>query len=569
MYLYKFSFLLFGAMCSFFTGRAQCDEPYIYTSYDTVCYGDALYGYTVDGTYEDTLYGEDGCDTIRILYLTVAPAYDEMPSSSFFNTGTNGAGGILPGGSDDLNWEVATDIDGPYSPAIVFEDPPSSYSASSWPDCTWISHSAYGDHTGSVDYYYKIEFDLPCTDSCGNSIEEDSTFCLSLDFLADNSVYEVYVNGEPQSDHIPSIPVSDPYYHVGYDMSNMVTADLCYDWKPTGNTIIIHIKSGSPYAGFLAQFSTATPIHADPHADFYTSSIDGTEIPYNSGCAPFEVRFVNTSMGAEHYVWDFGDGTSPSTDLDPAHVYPEPGTYEVRLIAQVGFCAPDDTVTQQINVYPVYHDTIYQAICEGAGYLWLGEFVSTPGVYTKVLETAHGCDSILVLQLEVHPVPVIETCADTVLQGIQPLQLWATGGKYYHWEPSIWLSDDRVPDPVATPRHPIVYSVTVANEYGCLDSSFVRIGFSDNMMVPNAFSPNGDGLNDEFRIVNYGYQEILDFSIYNRWGEKIFITYDGSEGWDGTYKGQPSETGVYYYRIQARLWNNETKTIKGDLTLIR
>ncbi|MBZ0099247.1 MAG: gliding motility-associated C-terminal domain-containing protein [Taibaiella sp.] len=72
----------------------------------------------------------------------------------------------------------------------------------------------------------------------------------------------------------------------------------------------------------------------------------------------------------------------------------------------------------------------------------------------------------------------------------------------------------------------------------------------DNLYVPSAFSPNGDGKNDVFRITNLGFQRIMEFRVFNRWGQEIFSTNDHRRGWDGTWEGVPQEMGVYNYLIR-------------------
>src|SRR5690606_22173744 len=120
---------------------------------DTLCSGDTVSGYYNTGIYRDTFTASGGGDSIRELDLKVIPRVGTSPLPRWFNTGTNGSGGRLPGGSPDMNWEVSTgNINGPYVPATVMTSKPGSYATSAWPDCDWISHSAGGSHTGNVDY---------------------------------------------------------------------------------------------------------------------------------------------------------------------------------------------------------------------------------------------------------------------------------------------------------------------------------------------------------------------------------------------------------------------------------
>jgi len=87
--------------------------------------------------------------------------------------------------------------------------------------------------------------------------------------------------------------------------------------------------------------------------------------------------------------------------------------------------------------------------------------------------------------------------------------------------------------------------------------------------IPNAFTPNGDGLNDEFKIEGLKHQKLVQFSIYNRYGQEVFSTHNIDQGWDGRYLGQPCDMDVYYYVIELAKPNAENEVIKGDVSLIR
>lgn len=87
--------------------------------------------------------------------------------------------------------------------------------------------------------------------------------------------------------------------------------------------------------------------------------------------------------------------------------------------------------------------------------------------------------------------------------------------------------------------------------------------------VPNAFTPNGDGLNDLVKIADMKGQTLERFSIYNRYGEEVFTCRDLARGWDGTWKGQNQPLGVYVYFIRYKDLRGASHTTKGTLVLIR
>ena len=91
------------------------------------------------------------------------------------------------------------------------------------------------------------------------------------------------------------------------------------------------------------------------------------------------------------------------------------------------------------------------------------------------------------------------------------------------------------------------------------------------IMIPNAFTPNGDGRNDIFKLVNTTNERLVDFRVFNRWGTILYRSgnEDVTQGWDGNYKGQPQPTGVYGYLIRIAYPDGNIETYKGTVTLIR
>ena len=90
-------------------------------------------------------------------------------------------------------------------------------------------------------------------------------------------------------------------------------------------------------------------------------------------------------------------------------------------------------------------------------------------------------------------------------------------------------------------------------------------GFS----YPDAFTPNGDGRNDRFRVVSYGNQAQFGLSIYNNWGQRVYYGLDPAEGWDGLFGGKPCDAGTYYYFVSATCFTGRRESHKGSLVLIR
>lgn len=88
------------------------------------------------------------------------------------------------------------------------------------------------------------------------------------------------------------------------------------------------------------------------------------------------------------------------------------------------------------------------------------------------------------------------------------------------------------------------------------------------MYVPNAFTPNNDKANDVLYVRGICLESI-SFMIFNRWGEKVFETTDQKIGWDGTYKGEALNTGIFVYRLEGKTHEGKSFSAKGNITLIR
>lgn len=114
-----------------------------------------------------------------------------------------------------------------------------------------------------------------------------------------------------------------------------------------------------------------------------------------------------------------------------------------------------------------------------------------------------------------------------------------------------------------------IIKLTATNIYGCKDTLSKAINIKDeNIYIPNAFTPNGDGLNDYFKPIGHGIKS-CKMAIYNRWGEEIFVSNVMSEGWNGTLKGEMLTPDVFVYIVQAVGNSGQTYYLKGTVTLLR
>lgn len=141
----------------------------------------------------------------------------------------------------------------------------------------------------------------------------------------------------------------------------------------------------------------------------------------------------------------------------------------------------------------------------------------------------------------------------------------------YSWSPSDGLNCIDCPNPVSSPFHTTTYYLTINYGKNCTTtaSDRVQVGPGPETYIPNAFTPNGDGVNDDFEVFGTTLQSV-GMKIFNRWGEKVFDSGDSEwASWDGTYKGVSQPTGVYVYYVELVYLDGKKKYREGSVTLIR
>jgi gliding motility-associated-like protein len=159
----------------------------------------------------------------------------------------------------------------------------------------------------------------------------------------------------------------------------------------------------------------------------------------------------------------------------------------------------------------------------------------------------------------------------TIVEG-ESADLFAGGAFSFEWLPDATLDFGNVSNPVATPMVTTTYTVIGTSANGCTDTAMVTVTVlpMSHLYVPNAFTPNNDGLNDVFRVIPDGSFDTILLQVFNRWGELVFESNHVNDGWDGNFKNHPQEIGTYVYHVVAT--DNETlQTIelKGNITLLR
>lgn len=226
-------------------------------------------------------------------------------------------------------------------------------------------------------------------------------------------------------------------------------------------------------------------------------------------------------------------------------------------------------ITYDLSVIPEVppRDTLISGLCTGTYVTALTSF-GCPFTDTSVIVRETLLDSLRAY-----------ADADRIYLG-ESVQLHATlghdaGGTTFRWSPTTDLDDPTSQHPTATPADTLAcYTVTATAPSGCTASDSVCVNCTEVIcgaplfVIPNAFTPNADGMNDR---VCFNSDELVEFSIaiFNRWGEKVYESTDPTECWDGTYRGHQCLPGVYTYTCHIRCHADIENDFKGDITLIR
>jgi gliding motility-associated-like protein len=306
-----------------------------------------------------------------------------------------------------------------------------------------------------------------------------------------------------------------------------------------------------------------------------------------------------TNTQTDTFKWTPAVGLSSDKIKNP--VASPADTTHYFLTAKWGICSRNDDIWIKILHKPVVYAGKDTSICYKT-FAWLNGVVTnfsgplyfawTPATnvtpasfpqalakpdttqnYTLTVTDNYGCnfsvsDDILVTMRP--PVPANAGNDTNAVYGI-PHQLFGSGGKNYYWSPSTPLNNPFAQNPLATLYNDTRFTLLVTDDIGCSNSDdvFVKVYQGPTYYLPNAFSPNGDGLNDIFKPIPVGISVTQYFSIYNRNGEQVFETNQWLQGWDGTIKGKKASAGAYVWIIKGIDRNGKVVEMKGTVLLIR
>jgi len=318
----------------------------------------------------------------------------------------------------------------------------------------------------------------------------------------------------------------------------------------------------------------------------------------------------NSSVGSEfEYEWTGPGIVEGFTGLEPTINLP--GEYELIVTNTINGCTETATVSIEANpeIPTDAAVTIDPPICFGElGYAEIisieggtGPYVFSldngitfssdtilgqlePGVYNLLIQDSRGCEYVENFSIPSAPELTLEIEGDIIVAAGENIQLNAFVNipesqiSEIIWSPAQWLSCIDCLNPIATPSDNITYNLLVIDENGCEISSEISLLLDNelNIYFPNVFSPDDDNINSKFMAfaAENSVSQINYLRIYDRWGELIFLETnfqpnDETFGWDGTFRDQELNPGVFVYLAEVMFVSGETLVFRGDLTLIR
>lgn len=366
----------------------------------------------------------------------------------------------------------------------------------------------------------------------------------------------------------------------------------------------------------ISSTSSFTPlVSPDVSTTYYVSYAD------NFGCTAFDSVRVNVvdrvslagiadtticrtdpvtlSINSDglQYTWTPAATLDDPSAQDPVATPTAPVT-TYHVIARIGKCFSEEDIIVRTVPYPDANAGPDSTICFGNSiqlnasggsiYSWTPRiFLNNSNIANPVSQSPQRDIEYIVTVRDVLgcPKPVNDTMyltvakivadagpADTNVVLGQPLLLNATGSTNYEWTPITWLNNPTIFNPVSLPQESIQYVVKVSNAQGCFDTDTINVKLfkiDPDLLVPTAFSPDGDGVNDIFRPIVIGMKSLDAFRVYNRWGQLVYSTTQVNNGWDGNFKGQPQSAGTFVWLAEGVTYLGRKIEKKGSVILIR
>jgi len=313
----------------------------------------------------------------------------------------------------------------------------------------------------------------------------------------------------------------------------------------------------------------------------------GTDVTLESSVSPFRNDYI--------YNWTPATANLTNPNGPNTHFIADTSiTYILNVKSPIG-CADADTVN--VTVYPIGFGSIVAdtGYCSGTGgyvnlwanggaiYLWSpayglsGTNIANPVAnppqtteYTVLITDVHNCMDTEKVTIAVYPAAEINMPDSVNIYPGENYQIEpGTNCSYFTWFPTSGLDNSLVSDPHMSPQVRTRYFVTATTEHGCTVTDSIDVLVKETVLdMPNAFKP-GNSANPVFKPSKRGIAKLNSFTIYNRWGNKVYSSSNIDAGWDGTYNDVAQPLGVYMYVIDAVSDSGKNLTVQGNVTLIR
>ncbi len=524
--------------------------------------------YTSAGTYTLTLSTVSGCDSVVTLNLSVLPQISVNQSVS-----------ICEGSSYTLANGVVVNVAGVYPVTL-----------SSATGCDSVI-------TTTISLIPTLQSNLSLR------------FCAGDQFTLPWG--EVVSNPGVYTDTLPGAGGCDSVVVVTLDVDQPISLTLSPDSSICGGqSIALSVQGAENFfwspAGSLSDSTTSTVMASPTQSTNYvvvgftgacsdSDTVTVTVLPspqaqitlsQNPVCGGDSV-LVSVS-GAESYLWV---NSGLPCDTCESFWLPADSSITLQLLASTGPC--QSSTSANLSVLPEVVASISgdTTLCQGETLTLIagggGTYVWSDGTANDTLQYMPGgssfvsvnvsngaCSDTAQVAVLVRPLPVVDAGADTTIYFGGTANLQASANAEVLWQPTQFLSCIDCLDPLSNTPQSQTYCLTAVNTYGCMASDCVEITVDTlcaGLFVPNVFAPDesGHSENNCFRLYGASCVSTMTLSVFNRWGEKVYESRNPGDCWDGQFRGQALNTGVYVFYLEAQLITGESLSRQGNLTLIR
>ena len=327
-------------------------------------------------------------------------------------------------------------------------------------------------------------------------------------------------------------------------------------------------------------------------------------------CAHREIQIESEVIKNVTYKWETSSGSILSNDTLSDILIDQPGTYQLSITDVLNHCTQSSAilVEEKSNNLQALQIWLQEATCRGENnasitvenvfggsgpYLFAldTQYYSSrtqfpflkPGVYPFYVKDINGCRLDTLFELTRESLFTVNLGEDQIIELGDSIDLEANVTlpdsliAQVTWTSEETFQCDQCLLQGVIPLSNSYYLVEVISKSGCLvrDTLFVRVADRKGIFVPNAFTPNGDGQNDDVGVfAGPNIENIKSYRIYDRWGNNVFGAFDFSPGdanavWDGNYRDEPLNPGVFVYMVEARDIRGKLKQVVGEIMLLK